>query len=117
MESASRDRGAVSSVRVDLDGVDEPVGVLEGGRVAGDVVLAGGGLGAADGIVGPNLTGPVSAEGRVEDDLVVLEVARDVAAAAGERGLGRAPAARVGGARGDVLGNGTRAREKEDVDG
>lgn len=50
--------GAVGSLRVDADAVDLPVGVLESLRVVGDVVLAGGGKGAARRVAAPYLTGP-----------------------------------------------------------
>lgn len=57
----------VGAILVDLDGVHEPVRVFKVGRVVLDVGLARVGLGGAGGVRGPDLTGPVSAEGGVED--------------------------------------------------
>lgn len=58
---------AVAGVLVDFEGVDLPVGVLECSRVVLDVVLAGAGERRAGGIGAPDSTGPVTAEGGVED--------------------------------------------------
>lgn len=107
--------GAGTVGLVDLERVDGPVRVLEGRGVVLDEVLAGGGLGSAGGVVGPDVSGPVAAEGGVEDDLVVHEEVVDVAAAAAERGHGLAPAAGVRAAGRDVRGHGG-AREEPDVD-
>lgn len=51
---------------VNLEGVDEPVGFIKGRRVVLDVVFAGVSVRGA-GTGGPDLTGPVTAEGYIED--------------------------------------------------
>jgi hypothetical protein len=58
----------------------EPVGVLEGMGMLGDVFVACCSFGSTGRIVRPRWTCPISAERGVEDDLVVEEVRGDVAA-------------------------------------
>lgn len=60
-------KGRVGAVRVDLDRVHEPVGVFEVARIVLDVGFARICLGGASGVGGPDISGPVSAEGGVED--------------------------------------------------
>lgn len=98
----------------DFDGIDEPVRVLEVGRIASDVLFACGCLGRADGIGVPDLTGPLTAECGVKNNVVVHEVGIDIAAAAGEGGSGLAPVARVG-ATGFDIGRNRCSREEEDL--
>lgn len=100
--------------RVDLERVHQPVGLLEGGGVVGDVVLAR----AADGGTAagaPDLAGPVTAEGDVEHDLLWLEVGVDVTAAAAEASRRGAPAGWVGVGSVDI-GRDAAAREEPDAD-
>ena len=61
------DGGDGAVVLVDVEAVDGPVGVGEGGRVHLHVVLAGAGHGGAVAAAGPGLPGPVAAEVGVED--------------------------------------------------
>jgi len=58
--------GGIAAALVDLERVDGPVGVAEGGRVVGDVGVAVAGQGAAA-AGAPDVSGPVAAEGGVED--------------------------------------------------
>jgi len=58
-------------LRVDLERVDLPVAVLEGRRVVLDKVIAGASLARA-GARAPNIAGPVTAEGDVEDLQLIL---------------------------------------------
>lgn len=104
-----------SSQLIHLDRVDQPVRVLEGGWVVLDVGVARGRLGGAA-AAGPDVPGPVAAEGGVEDDVVVGKVGVDVAVAAPVEGDDRG--APVGGHRRpgrDVRGDGASG-EKPDVD-
>lgn len=63
---------------------------------------------------GPNRTSPVTAEGGVKDNLLVVEVGVDVATTL-EHGRGHTPVGRSWVARGDVRWDG-RAREEPDLD-
>lgn len=63
--NADREPG-VAAALVDLERVDGPVGLAEGGRVVGDVGFAVAGQAAA--VAGaPDVAGPVAAEGGVEN--------------------------------------------------
>ena len=87
-------------MRVHLQARDVPVGIGEGAGVVLDKSVASCSLrGTRTGR--PNITSPVTTEGRVEDDLLVVEIAVDVAATL-KHGNWFAPARRVGVARGDV---------------
>lgn len=52
---------------VDLDGVDEPVDVVEHVGVLSNVVRAGRRAGSAGAELGPDVTGPVTTESDIED--------------------------------------------------
>ena len=58
----------------------------------------------------PDIASPVTTEGRVEDDLLIVEIAVNVAATL-EHSDWFAPSRRVGVARGDVSGNGRASEE------
>ena len=107
---------------VDAHAPDEPVGADKVGTVVEDVVVAGVGLGGAGGVAAPDalLAGPVAAKGRVKDDLLLLEVAGNVAA--GEARDGGAKVGRVGGgggraADGELGGHVGAAGKEPDGDG
>lgn len=109
--------GGGAGVGVHFQAVDSPVRGLERRRVILHVVLAGSGFGGASCVLGPDATGPVAAEGGVEDDVVVLEVVVYGAAGAADEGRGGiAPGGgvgvRAGGAGGDRV-----SREEPNVDG
>lgn len=99
---------------VNLERIDSPVRVPEGGGVVRDERVTGGGLGGALRGRAPDGAGPVAAEGRVEDELQAGEVGGDVAGPR-EEGDGAAPAGRVGLAGGDVCRDGG-AGEEVDLD-
>ena len=105
-------------VLVDLDGIDFPVRVLERARVLRDIVNTALGrvTGAAGWTVrlGEHGAGPVSAEGSVEDDPLLVEPLCEVAGSL-EEGRGHAERGHVGVAVGD--GRRDRgAREEPDRD-
>lgn len=117
---------------VHLDRVDQPVRVHKVRAVAGDVLLARRGEGAAGLVCGPDLvgSGPVSAERRVQDDGVVGEVRVDVAARSavepregraevggGDRALSVVGRGAVGGRWAAAEGVGLRAVSGEEPDG
>lgn len=60
-------KGCATAIRVDLDRVHEPVCFFELAGVVCDVRFARVCQGGACGVCGPDVTGPVSAEGGVED--------------------------------------------------
>ena len=98
---------------VHLQARDIPVGIGEGTWVVLDKSVASCSLrGTRTG--GPHIASPVTTEGRVEDDLLVVEIAVNVAATL-EHGYWFAPARRIRVARGDVRGDG-RAGEEPDRD-
>lgn len=99
---------------VHLDVVDLPVRVLKRRRRGGDIGHARRRQLAAHWIAGPHVAGPVAAKGRVEEDVVLLEVRRYVAAAL-EVCARRAPRLRHGVAALDVERNGG-AREEPAAD-
>lgn len=101
----------------DLDRVDQPVGILEGVRVVGNVFVAGRRELRADGVLTPDLACPVSAESSVEHELVVLEVRVDITARARELDHRGRPSRRVGLPDCDVLGHIAGSREEPDLDG
>lgn len=103
-----RSGGVVAALLVNLDGVDEPVSISKSRWVGADVVLAGGGEGRAFSVGVPDIRGssPVTAEGGVEDHVVVLEVGVNVATGATvELGSRLAPGIGVGGFAGDIRRN------------
>lgn len=100
---------------IDFEGVDAPVSVHEGGGVVLHEGLAIRCFGGAGTIAAPDIARPVAAEGRVEDDLLVLEIMVDVAAALEFRD-GVSPAGGIRVAAGDV-GWDAAAREEPDADG
>lgn len=100
---------------VDFESVDRPESVGEGIRVIADVIVAGGRLGGAR-AGRPGVASPVTAEGRVEDDVEILEDAVDVARVLHPLGGRLAPGAGVGVVAGDTVGDGA-AREEPDADG
>ncbi|KAI6766477.1 hypothetical protein HG531_011699 [Fusarium graminearum] len=105
------------ALAVNLDTVHKPVGVLEGRRVAGNIVVALS-QGCSLRVLVPDIgrAGPITAESSVEDDVVVSEVVVDVAALTSvELGSGSSPGCRIGVARLNVLGN-TTAVEEPDSD-
>lgn len=87
--------------------------ILESRGVVGDKVIACVCLGCASARA-PDTTGPVTAHGDVKDDLEILEVLANAAAAA-EHSHRAAPARRVGVAVSDVSRDGI-AREEIDFD-
>lgn len=90
-----------SRLLVDLDRVNFPVGLLEGGGVVGNIVNAG--ISQARARIAPNSASPLAAEGSVEDDLQRVEVGVDVATAPAVEGHDwSSPAGGVGVARGDI---------------
>lgn len=91
--------GAVLAVH--LQAVDEPVRLLEGGRVVLDKGLARRGLGAARGVGAPDIAGPVAAERDVKDELLIVDFVVDVAGSL-ELALWQTPAGGVGRAAADV---------------
>lgn len=116
--------GRARAILVDLEGIDAPVGALEGRRVVLDVRVAGASVGRAR-AAGPDgaVAGPVAAEGDVEDlndamlvllrgiiflettyDLEVLEVRADVAVSRETSG-GGTPARRIGATAANVRGD------------
>jgi len=72
--------GVARAILVDLEGVDAPVGTLEGRGVVLDIRVAGTSVGRA-GAAGPDgaVAGPVAAEGDVEDlDNAMLVLIRGI---------------------------------------
>nr|POE87324.1 hypothetical protein CFP56_29913 [Quercus suber] len=114
-EVRDTDSGITAAGRVDLEGVDDPVGIGERAGVVGDVVVAGVGERRAGCVLAPDSTSVVTAEGVVEQDGEAVEVRGDIAAAL-ELGDGGTPAGRVGAAVGDVRWDGVAA-EEPDSDG
>lgn len=97
---------------IDLDMVDQPVDILKGFWVLGDELIAGCRHFAA--LVLPNVTGPVATKCVVDDNLVVLEMAVDVAFPS-ERGGRSSPGLWVWLASSEISGN-LVPREEIDVD-
>jgi len=99
---------------VHLQARDIPVGISEGRGVVLDKSVASCSLrGTRAG--GPHITSPVTTEGRVEDDLLVVEIAVNVTATL-EHGYWFTPARRIRVIRADVGRNGG-AGEEPDRDG
>lgn len=100
-----------TSLPVHLDRVDQPVRLRKRSRILRNVSLAT--RSQASALVAPDTPSPVAAEGRVEDNLVALEVRIDVARA-GEGSLRSAPRRRIRLAGRDISRDGVAA---EEVDG
>ena len=96
----------------DLDRVDRPVRLLEGLWVVAHVLLAGRSQSRALWVAGPHVSGPSSAKGGVEDQIVVFEVVVNVApGSAVELGQRGAPVAWVWRIGGDIRGDGVSREE------
>ena len=99
---------------VDLQARDIPVSIGEGRGIVLDKSIASCGL-AGTRTGRPYIASPVATESRVEDNLLIVEIAVNVTAAL-KHGNWFAPARRIGVTRADVRGNG-RAGEEPDRDG
>lgn len=114
----SSGQSSADAVLVDLDGVDLPVRVLESSGVLSDIVdtapHGAAGIAHGAGRFGKNITGPVTAKGRVNDKLLCLEALRKVARALQVRHRGSERGG-IGVAAGKRSGN-LAASEEPDLD-
>jgi len=92
----------LSVILVDLERVDDPVGVFKGSRVVCNEIAAAARLGFASTIIAPDFTSPRTAKGEIEDDVVILEAGSNVARAAEPLSCWLTPASWIRGASGDV---------------
>jgi hypothetical protein len=95
---------------VHLEGVDSPESVGKGLRVVADVVIAGWCLGCTR-AGRPSVTGPITAEGGIKDDVEVLEDSIDVARVLYPLGRRRTPGAWVRVVSGNAIRDGATREE------
>ena len=110
-------RSGVAIVAIDLQAIDSPISGLERLRVVLDVILTGRRFAGASAILAPDGPRPVTTEGGIEDDIIILEVIINIAARAtleGSSSCSPSRRIRIGacGAVGDAI-----AAEEPDVDG
>lgn len=115
-EICSLDSRRIHIALVHFQGVDRPICLRECGWIILHKSLATTGKGGASAVLTPHTTGPITAEGSVEDEVIVHEMLIDVAiAAADEAGCCSSPCGWSGvGAQG-VTGN-APTRPEPDVD-
>jgi hypothetical protein len=106
---------------VNLDSIEKPVCVLVFARVCGDIGCTAGvfgwvGLVASSRLPEDILASIITTEGRVDDQVVVLELFRNIARASNGGDGGLAPFGRVWVCAQSVDTIGTEAREVPDLD-